>query len=54
MVQTRDREGRLISCSHQERAETGDQTSADPKQYVRAFKVGLGGELRGGEIFYKA
>jgi gluconolactonase len=35
-------------------AETGDQTRDDPKQYVRMFDVASGGELRGGEVFYKA
>jgi gluconolactonase len=35
-------------------AETGDQTGEDPKQYVRVFAVAPGGDLRGGEIFYKA
>jgi gluconolactonase len=34
-------------------AETGDQTSDDPKQYIRAFDVGSDGRLSGGDIFYK-
>jgi gluconolactonase len=34
-------------------AETGDQTSDEPKQYIRAFDVGPDGRLRGGEVFHK-
>lgn len=34
-------------------AETGDQTSSDPKQYIRAFDVQPNGRLRGGDIFHK-
>lgn len=33
--------------------ETGDQTTDDPKQYIRAFGVGQGGRLTGGDIFHK-
>lgn len=33
--------------------ETGDQTTDDPKQYIRAFGVGQGGRLTGGNIFHK-
>jgi gluconolactonase len=32
-------------------AETGDQTKAEPRQYIRVFDVGEAGALRGGEIF---
>ncbi|TPN57342.1 MULTISPECIES: SMP-30/gluconolactonase/LRE family protein [unclassified Mesorhizobium] len=34
-------------------AETGDQTTEDPKQYIRAFDVADECRLRGGEIFHK-
>jgi len=34
-------------------AETGDQTSGEPKQYIRAFDVGPDGLLSGGAIFHK-
>jgi gluconolactonase len=34
-------------------AETGDQTSDHPRQYIRAFDVGSEGSLRGGDIFHK-
>ncbi len=34
-------------------AETGDQTSDAPKQYIRAFDVDAAGTLRGGEVFHK-
>ncbi|MGH6974846.1 MAG: SMP-30/gluconolactonase/LRE family protein, partial [Stellaceae bacterium] len=34
-------------------AETGDQTTDNPKQYIRVFDVMPGGGLRGGEIFHK-
>jgi gluconolactonase len=34
-------------------AETGDQTSEHPKQYIRAFDVGANGKLSGGQIFHK-
>ncbi len=34
-------------------AETGDQTSDDPKQYNRAFDVASDGHLGGGDIFHK-
>lgn len=34
-------------------AETGDQTSDAPRQYIRVFDVMNNGELRGGEIFHK-
>jgi gluconolactonase len=34
-------------------AETGDQTTEDPKQYIRAFNVAPDGQLSGGEIFHK-
>jgi gluconolactonase len=34
-------------------AETGDQTSAHPRQYIRVFDVGSEGSLRGGDIFHK-
>jgi gluconolactonase len=34
-------------------AETGDQTSDNPRQYIRVFEVGADGALSGGEIFHK-
>lgn len=34
-------------------AETGDQTSDNPAQYIRVFDVGANGKLSGGEIFHK-
>ena len=34
-------------------AETGDQTSDEPKQYIRAFDVDSDGRLSGGDIFHK-
>ena len=34
-------------------AETGDQTTDNPKQYIRAFDVDAGGLLSGGDIFHK-
>jgi gluconolactonase len=34
-------------------AETGDQTTEDPKQYIRVFNVASGGRLSGGDIFHK-
>jgi len=34
-------------------AETGDQTSGAPRQYIRAFDVDGGGQLSGGAIFHK-
>jgi gluconolactonase len=34
-------------------AETGDQTSANPKQYIRVFDVMPDGGLRGGDVFHK-
>ena len=34
-------------------SETGDQTSNNPKQYIRAFDLGEDGRLSGGEIFHK-
>lgn len=34
-------------------AETGDQTTEDPKQYIRAFNVAPDGQLSGGDIFHK-
>ena len=34
-------------------AETGDQTTDNPKQYIRAFDVDAHGQLSGGEIFHK-
>jgi gluconolactonase len=34
-------------------AETGDQASDDPKQYIRAFDVRSDGRLSGGDIFHK-
>ncbi|MGC2811705.1 MAG: SMP-30/gluconolactonase/LRE family protein [Bradyrhizobium sp.] len=34
-------------------AETGDQTSDSPKQYIRAFDVDAVGRLSGGDIFHK-
>ncbi|HEY5048477.1 MAG TPA: SMP-30/gluconolactonase/LRE family protein [Rhizomicrobium sp.] len=34
-------------------AETGDQTSDEPKQYIRVFDVGAGGGLTGGTLFHK-
>ncbi|MEO8847241.1 MAG: SMP-30/gluconolactonase/LRE family protein [Casimicrobiaceae bacterium] len=34
-------------------AETGDQTTDDPKQYIRAFDVTADGDISGGGIFHK-
>jgi gluconolactonase len=34
-------------------AETGDQTTDDPKQYIRAFDVEPDGGLAGGQVFHK-
>lgn len=34
-------------------SETGDQTTDDPKQYIRVFDVDAGGRLSGGNIFHK-
>jgi len=34
-------------------SETGDQTSDEPKQYIRAFDVTADGRLSGGEVFHK-
>jgi gluconolactonase len=34
-------------------AETGDQTTDKPKQFIRVFNVGPGAELGGGDIFHK-
>jgi gluconolactonase len=34
-------------------AETGDQTTDTPKQYIRVFDVGPNGQLQGGDIFHK-
>lgn len=34
-------------------SETGDQTTANPRQYIRVFEVDDGGTLRGGEVFHK-
>ena len=34
-------------------AETGDQTTDNPKQYIRVFDVGAAGRLSGGDIFHK-
>jgi gluconolactonase len=34
-------------------SETGDQTSDDPRQYIRLFDVNGDGSLRGGEVFHK-
>jgi gluconolactonase len=34
-------------------AETGDQTTDDPKQYIRVFDVGAEGALTGGAVFHK-
>jgi len=34
-------------------AETGDQTTDNPKQYIRAFDVGPEGRLSGGDVFHK-
>ena len=34
-------------------AETGDQTSDHPRQYIRVFDVGADGRLHGGEVFHK-
>jgi gluconolactonase len=33
-------------------SETGDQTTDAPRQYIRAFDVGPGGRLSGGEVFH--
>lgn len=34
-------------------SETGDQTTENPKQYIRVFDVGPDGTLAGGEVFHK-
>jgi gluconolactonase len=34
-------------------AETGDQTTDNPKQFIRVFDVAPNGHLSGGDIFYK-
>jgi gluconolactonase len=34
-------------------SETGDQTTDNPKQFIRAFDVAPDGTLRGGDIFHK-
>jgi gluconolactonase len=34
-------------------SETGDQTSDDPKQYIRVFDVAPDGRLSGGDVFHK-
>jgi len=34
-------------------SETGDQTTDNPKQYIRVFDVGSNGTLSGGDIFHK-
>ena len=34
-------------------AETGDQLTDDPQQYIRVFDVDADGQLRGGSIFHK-
>lgn len=34
-------------------SETGDQTTDNPKQYIRRFEVSDEGALRGGDIFFK-
>lgn len=34
-------------------AETGDQTSDHPRQYIRVFEVQPDGELRGGSVFHR-
>lgn len=34
-------------------SETGDQTTDDPKQYIRVFDVGSNGTLSGGDLFHK-
>jgi len=34
-------------------SETGDQTTDDPKQYIRVFDVDGAGRLSGGQIFHK-
>jgi len=34
-------------------AETGDQTSDRPKQYIRVFEVEPDGSLKGGQVFHK-
>jgi gluconolactonase len=34
-------------------AETGDQTTDNPKQYIRVFERGPGGKAFGGDIFHK-
>lgn len=33
--------------------ETGDQTTDNPRQYIRVFNVAVDGGLSGGEVFYK-
>jgi gluconolactonase len=34
-------------------AETGDQTTDDPKQWIRVFEVDAAGRLHGGDVFHK-
>jgi gluconolactonase len=34
-------------------AETGDQTTEEPKQYIRKFDVNSDGKLSGGDVFHK-
>ena len=34
-------------------AETGDQSAAQPRQWIRVFEVGARGRLSGGEVFHK-
>jgi gluconolactonase len=34
-------------------AETGDQTSEHPRQWIRVFNVGARGRLSGGDVFHK-
>jgi gluconolactonase len=34
-------------------AETGDQASAQPRQWIRVFDVGARGRLSGGQVFHK-
>ena len=34
-------------------SETGDQTTDDPRQYIRTFDVGADGSLSGGNVFHK-
>jgi gluconolactonase len=40
-------ESRLYVC------ETGDMTTENPRQYIRAFDVDAKGKLHGGEVFHK-